>query len=998
MPTFDPEEGAETLTLFGLTVRSINADLGLGSSRSVVTVTCIQEPGQEFELAKVITPNSGIREVATLRIGEFTFVGTVQSWEYTAVSPQGSGLYDIKMYDATSVLNDSQIVSCAGDMWGEEEDPHAPIANQRTVYTGGGIGGWLTNAPTDPNGNAYTPDQWAGVLDAVRNGTPLPAGAGGSSTGPRAVDPTDSQAISRPGLPMPYPGNIVPVRPETVEDCQAGDIRFNPVQQAINDTLLTYGSDAFTIDMSEVEALIASRVVSNDDPDSEFTVSGSSSLSISQYLKRLSDRYIFDWYVESLQDVETGINVIIIRVIDRLAGIPDEALDMDSLSALHEDKVRVKKIGFENREGAPAIIVYQGGERHVLHEFNANDNIEQFWGWQPGSHEGEDINADTTGGSLVNFGVRGYFDLETYRGGGSPGAVLPPGNFVPNGFDTWEEWEEDTGAILLLYNNVARRYWIPRRKFDTPHFHVPRDPWDQFRETNEEEMRRALAGLSNIDMDAETLNALKEYAKAYWGKKFIIETPPGWRDVDGYSWVKLIPDAWWENDIFPDAVDINRNQEFFNELRLDDGKWISFAKLPTPETVDGGTGTRYYTDENGIGQKEQVNITYTWDTIMNRSTNIVRNTDPTTGEDSLYMKVFVENYDGRLIVTFPDPMQVLRNLGGKTRLSSTDNMKIWVAIRNPVNFYGPWSTVDGVDPELHPVGRTEIRIDKQLVPWSYGTRNSIHTDAMARLNHEAYANLELALQGVGKFEIGQLEAAGLPKVNIGAPFGSTNINQMNISIGIDGVTTRYTARVFESKASPPPSPELLEFLDDISDKNDPPRTGGELGGGGTSGGSGSGGHPGGGSGASGPADTNDPDDEGDATDPSDEPPGDPDDEEDPDAPGPTEQNEEDDQFHVQRPEGGLGKVIGKSSGPFYTVNRLNIRDIDPSSFGGGLNIDESWFLAEWTNTRNLSEPATSPGYVPNGTIVTVSIFTETPGIWTPYFEQTPPTFAPPTAT
>ena len=105
-------------------------------------------------------------------------------------------------------------------------------------------------------------------------------------------------------------------------------------------------------------------------------------------------------------------------------------------------------------------------------------------------------------------------------------------------------------------------------------------------------------------------------------------------------------------------------------------------------------------------------------------------------------------------------------------------------------------------------------------------------------------------------------------------------------------------------------------------------------------------------------------------------------------------------YIYKKPEGGLGVVVGKEgvTGPFYTVRRLNYADIDPQTFAGGLNITESYFLAEWKDVRNLAEPADSFGYILPGTTVTVSIFSE--GEHRPqvaYFEQTPPVFAPPIA-
>jgi len=95
-------------------------------------------------------------------------------------------------------------------------------------------------------------------------------------------------------------------------------------------------------------------------------------------------------------------------------------------------------------------------------------------------------------------------------------------------------------------------------------------------------------------------------------------------------------------------------------------------------------------------------------------------------------------------------------------------------------------------------------------------------------------------------------------------------------------------------------------------------------------------------------------------------------------------------FMILKPEGGRGKIIGIGAGvgPRYNIDRLNVRDIDPGfSFVLDLAISP-----EWTDVLNLAEPEDSPGLLPNGTFVNVSIYEDKPGLAVAFIEQVPPAF------
>jgi hypothetical protein len=100
-------------------------------------------------------------------------------------------------------------------------------------------------------------------------------------------------------------------------------------------------------------------------------------------------------------------------------------------------------------------------------------------------------------------------------------------------------------------------------------------------------------------------------------------------------------------------------------------------------------------------------------------------------------------------------------------------------------------------------------------------------------------------------------------------------------------------------------------------------------------------------------------------------------------------------YEWERPTGGLG-VIVSNSGPFYNIRRINGIDFDKFS---SIGVPQIVGFPEWRDTRNLAEPLNSPGYLANGTTVTVNIYNlgegTSSGPYVPYIEVAPTLFAPP---
>jgi hypothetical protein len=276
-------------------------------------------------------------------------------------------------------------------------------------------------------------------------------------------------------------------------------------------------------------------------------------------------------------------------------------------------------------------------------------------------------------------------------------------------------------------------------------------------------------------------------------------------------------------------------------------------------------------------------------------------------------------------------------------------------------------------------------IDRDLVPWAFGGRGVTDEIASANLEDEAAKKVEFKEQDP-VFLTGQLEVVGLPAINLSQPLSNTfgrgsltNITEIYVRFDGNGITTRYTAALNsrDRKENDPPDNEQQQIYEekDISqqqsqlDEDEFPEVFDDLA----------------------PLDddllTSDTDIEEELEEALEET-------DNAELQGPSDATLE---YIYDKPDGGLGVISVKEGGPFYAVRRLDYQDIDPETYAGGFDITGSFFLSEWTGTRNLAEPENSPGLLAVGTRVTVSIFSQEglDGPYLPYIEQTPQVFSPP---
>lgn len=485
----------------------------------------------------------------------------------------------------------------------------------------------------------------------------------------------------------------------------------------------------------------------------------------------------------------------------------------------------------------------------------------------------------------------------------------------------------------------------------SPSYTMPDEPQYRRIDTTIEEMENALNGDLNDTMDADQLAALKRYIDDVWGKRFYFALNKNTMSDSGQDlsdYPEIILAGWWEGYAYPHGT-VQFDPDVLIKLTTEDGRWGPFVHLS--EVFLTGSGT----------VESPTEVYYvTWAPLVQNSNNFI------SRESESYMKCTLEQYGRYIIMVLPVALTryYLDSETGEldiNRFTRHDSLsKAWTPIMDRGIHYGPWSNTSFARNRVPLPGRAEVSVDKDLVPWTFGVRGMLHVTAMDQLTEMAAQKID-TLPGLAIINTGQLEVAGIPQVNIGQGIGlGGSITEIFIRFDNNGVTTRYVMNLYTRELGEFKRKKQAELeKDHIYEEQKPEDKFPEI-----------------------------KDDLESPPEPESAP------EEEEELPG---LDDDGMKYVYEKPEGGLGIVDIKEGGPFYTVRRINHKDIDPNTFAGGLNITGNYFLAEWNNVRNLAEPVTSPGLLPLGTKVTVKIFAEDDetGPYTPYMEQTPQVFSPP---
>jgi len=648
------------------------------------------------------------------------------------------------------------------------------------------------------------------------------------------------------------------------EDC---GVMFSTVIDRVEAATLTYGSEVFEVDMTELRDLTNWR----GDGIEQYYIEGEIR-SLVSIITEFCGAVGAEWWVEAHRKSVTDQTIVItIKVIRRLDGIGNPiAIDMDALAALHDNEVIRRVDGFENNDITTHKVIW-GGVKRKLCAFT-DISIHQFWG------------LDVNGQPLAQ-----------------------------------------------------------------PSYVMPNDPQYRRVSTTTEQLTDVVNGAIADDMDQDQLAALKRYVDDFWGKRFYISLDKNTLSDSSLSmptYPEIIPAAWWEGDTPPHGAQ-QFDPDVLMKMTTEDGRWGPFVSLPSIFVTGSGT------------EESPIKPHYiTWAPLSANSTNTIWR------EGEAYMRCVLEQYGRYVVIVLPVPL-TRYYIDPDTGVIDSDTLvrheslsMAWIPLMDRGIHYGPWSNTSLVKSRVPSPGRSEVIVDKDLVPWIFGDRNMFHSTAMDMLTDLAGKKID-TLPAMPVINTGQLEVVGTPKVNIGQAVGlGGSITEVFVRFDDNGVTTRYGMNLYtrelgefkrkrqqeretdQAEAEKEPDDEFPEVKDDLQAPPSPEAA---------------------------------PEQE--------------------DLQGPTDILWD---VTMDKPEGGMGVIQAvEGGGPYYTVRRLNYRDIDAAGSVTDPLLLRA-FVPEWTHVRNLAEPFNSPGWLPIGTRVTVSIYSEGPlGPFVEYIEQTPPTFAPP---
>jgi hypothetical protein len=385
-------------------------------------------------------------------------------------------------------------------------------------------------------------------------------------------------------------------------------------------------------------------------------------------------------------------------------------------------------------------------------------------------------------------------------------------------------------------------------------------------------------------------------------------------------------------------------------FRASDGRWPSYIELPKLPT---STSRKQYTWASKIiSSVNHISITTTNNKIK---------------ETKHYIKAEIRQYNNYYIIMLPGQLLRITTTDNKTTLDIITNLNnAFVSSVNSAQLYGPFVVSNGklLDENsedfitsLSEGSKFQVKniINNRLVPETFSKNGELSKTASLEVMKAFLVKNLLTLDRPTRsaYQFGSLTVAGLPAKEafdgLTFPDGSF-LNRISINFDTDGIKTTYYVQTPDPKELTNKEEDIEEEIPGVEEVPEPKKEEVKI----------------------------------------DEPKLESD-------PKQNTLSDKELEYIYKKPEGGQGIIVDKEgTSPFYTVRRTNYGDIDSQTFAGGLNITNSYFLAEWEHTRNLSEPEDSPGLLLPGTRVNVSIFSESAdhGPYLFSFDSTPSNSAP----
>lgn len=573
--------------------------------------------------------------------------------------------------------------------------------------------------------------------------------------------------------------NIIGVVPEMVDDNDSG-IRYSLIKAAVESRVIAYGEERYLVSLSNLP--IGDRFVNGVRIPYRIPCG---SLTILSLVQQIADDHGFDWFVETRQ-TKSGIYSIVIKpLLRRIA-----TLDMQGLAAQHPNSVIRLAEGHEVRDEVVRTVVI-GPNRQILSE-EPGINWRPFWGF------------DDAGEVLT-----------------SPKFKIIDGNSTAR-------WRSTTFAEMEQALN--------------------------------DEIKPLPSGVPSTSgfLPNDELNALRAYADEYWGRQFFAEINWNLIDASGYPWIDVTAGAWWEKAGNPDYLPKDGELKF----QTDDGRWTCFVRMPDPAIVGGRWDDSVRYSDNVVTSQgvvhwyikasvELVPIGRVANRVFNKRSAVYVLTLPNpmavvtnrknmgvahgnSVQNLIYVidlrgdevhqgymdsmsqvhHTFWEGWDGYSPVS---PNQIVPSTGSytpldtgtgetstttTTRLSSLE--KVFIPVLDRRQVYGPWTSDDIVPPDLRVPGKSRVTVDTSLTPWMFGFRgvsNPVeYTVAQTNFNTVARAKVRATTNMLTELDTGELEAAGLPAVNLGTEIGrGTNVTSIVCVKSVQGIRTTYKCNLYTNE-------------------------------------------------------------------------------------------------------------------------------------------------------------------------------------------------------
>jgi len=295
------------------------------------------------------------------------------------------------------------------------------------------------------------------------------------------------------------------------------------------------------------------------------------------------------------------------------------------------------------------------------------------------------------------------------------------------------------------------------------------------RVTSEAEMRGIINGtITQEDVGPDYYYLIKRYAEAFWGRKFYFPILSSQYDSTGEPWIDTSRAGFWEE---PDgkATPDNFGNEGVERFCTDDGRYVSFVKLPNPAKRVVRVGENY--------------LISWWDNKLRQNSSVLVNS-----YGQWYMSCSTERYRKYIIITLPTQMLATRidNPGTDAQVEGVDVITqlgaLWLPIVHMTDTYGPWVLGAGVG------GYADMVVDGSINPWNFGYRGMRWDEARAKMSEVAMSKLRAGQMNTNRSSTAELTVTGLPTQGLGGVFDTNFITSISIQFSTGGVQTTYRSK------------------------------------------------------------------------------------------------------------------------------------------------------------------------------------------------------------